>query len=87
MINPSYSMVALIQSENHASNKGKTAGRYQFDTHPTGIGLNYPVSKFSGKSESLSIILLFILECTVTGRYVYGASIFYLLFLIPVFHS
>ena len=32
-------MVALIQSENHASNKGKTAGRYQFDTHPTGIGL------------------------------------------------
>ena len=34
-------MVALIQSKNHASNKGKTAGRYQFDTHPTGIGLNY----------------------------------------------
>ena len=33
-------MVALIQSENHASNKGKTAGRYQFDTHPTGIGLS-----------------------------------------------
>ena len=32
-------MFALIQSENHASNKGKTAGRYQFDTHPTGIGL------------------------------------------------
>ena len=33
-------MFALIQSENHASNKGKTAGRYQFDTHPTGIGLS-----------------------------------------------
>ena len=33
-------MFALIQSENHASNKGKTAGRYQFDTHPAGIGLN-----------------------------------------------
>ena len=32
-------MVALIQSENHAVNKEKTAGRYQFDTHPTGIGL------------------------------------------------
>ena len=32
-------MVALIQSENHAANKGKTAGRYQFDNHPTGIGL------------------------------------------------
>ena len=32
-------MFALIQSKNHASNKGKTAGRYQFDTHPTGIGL------------------------------------------------
>ena len=32
-------MVALIQSKNHAANKGKTAGRYQFDTHPTGIGL------------------------------------------------
>ena len=32
-------MVALIQSENQASNKGKTAGRYQFDNHLTGIGL------------------------------------------------
>ena len=32
-------MFALIQSKNHAANKGKTAGRYQFDTHPTGIGL------------------------------------------------
>ena len=32
-------MVALIQSKNHAANKGKTAGRYQFDIHPTGIGL------------------------------------------------
>ena len=32
-------MVALIQSKNHAANKGKTASRYQFDTHPTGIGL------------------------------------------------
>ena len=32
-------MVVLIQSENHAANKEKTAGRYQFDTHPTGIGL------------------------------------------------
>ena len=29
-------MVALIQSENHAANKGKGEGRYQFDTHPTG---------------------------------------------------
>jgi len=34
-------MVALIHGENHASNKGKTAGRYQFDTHPTRIGLNW----------------------------------------------
>ena len=34
-------MFALIQSENHAANKEKTAGRYQFDTHPTGIGLIY----------------------------------------------
>ena len=32
-------MFALIQRKNHALNKGKTAGRYQFDTHPTGIGL------------------------------------------------
>ena len=32
-------MVALIQSENHAANKGKAAGRFQFDTNPTGIGL------------------------------------------------
>ena len=36
---PYSDMVALIQSENHALNKGKTAGRYQFDTHPKGIGL------------------------------------------------
>ena len=35
-------MVALIQSKNHATNKGKTAGRYQFDTHLTGIGLKTP---------------------------------------------
>ena len=32
-------MVALIQSENHAANKGETAGRYQFNPQPTGIGL------------------------------------------------
>ena len=32
-------MFALIQSENHASNKGKMTGRYQFDTHLKGIGL------------------------------------------------
>ena len=25
---------------NHVANEGKTAGRYQFDTHPTGIGLS-----------------------------------------------
>ena len=41
-------MFALIQSENHASNKGKTAGRYQFDTHPTGIGLR---GLFNGNLE------------------------------------
>ena len=35
-------MVALIMSENHAANKRKTAGRYQFDTHPTGMGLKEP---------------------------------------------
>ena len=40
-------MVALIQSENHAANKGKTAGRYQFDTHPTRIGLTNPNEKES----------------------------------------
>ena len=32
----------LIQSKNHASNKGKMAGRCLFDTHPTGIGLRAP---------------------------------------------
>ena len=32
-------MVTRIQSKNQAENKGKTAGRYQFDTHPNGIGL------------------------------------------------
>ena len=36
-------MVALIQSENHAASKGQTAGRYQFNTHPTGIGLSVNV--------------------------------------------
>ena len=38
-------MFALIQSSNHASNKGKTAGRYQFETHPTGIGLRKKITK------------------------------------------
>ena len=37
-------MVPLIQSKNHAPNKGKTAGRYQFDTDPTGIELKLPNS-------------------------------------------
>ena len=32
-------MVALIQSENHAANNGKMAGRHQFVTHLTRIGL------------------------------------------------
>ena len=36
-------MVALIQTENYAANKGKTAGRCQFDTHLTGIGLSASV--------------------------------------------
>ena len=36
-------MVALIQSQNHAANKGKTAGRYQLNTQPTGIGLRIPL--------------------------------------------
>ena len=36
-------MVALIQSKNHATNKGKTAGMYQFDTHSTRIGLNLSI--------------------------------------------
>jgi len=31
--------VALIQSENHAANKEKTARGYQNDTHYNGIGL------------------------------------------------
>ena len=36
--------VALIQSKNNAANKEKTAGRYQFDTLPTGIGLTQKLS-------------------------------------------
>ena len=40
-------MVALIHSKNHAANKGKMAGRYQFDTHPTGIGLTTLNKKMS----------------------------------------
>ena len=35
---PYFGWVALIQSKNHAANKGKTAGGDQFDTHPTRIG-------------------------------------------------
>ena len=39
-INPIYSsQIALIQIENCAANEGKMAGRYQFDTHSTEIGL------------------------------------------------
>ena len=55
-------MFALIQSENHAANKGKTAGRYQFDTHPTGIGLKRVYSKIKNllnpkfKAKTLSLI-------------------------------
>ena len=52
-------MFALIQSENHASNKGKTAGRYQFDTHPTRIGLNGPI--YNPKKGGNLICLLEIL--------------------------
>ena len=33
--------VALIQSENHAINKGKMTGRYQFDTNLTGIEIKH----------------------------------------------
>ena len=40
---PYSDMAALIQSENHAANKGKTTGRYQFDTHSTGIGLSFGI--------------------------------------------
>ena len=42
-------MVALIQSENHAANKGKIAGRYQFDTHQTGIGLRAEANRRSAQ--------------------------------------
>ena len=49
-------MFALIQSENHASKKGKTAGRYQFDTHLTGIGLNTKIEiKFDQVSNYIFI--------------------------------
>ena len=51
-------MVALIQSKNHATNKGKTAGRFQFDTHPTGIGLK---SLHSVAYWSVQVILFWLL--------------------------
>ena len=35
LFKPYSDMVALIHSKNHEANNGKTAGRYQFDTHPT----------------------------------------------------
>ena len=35
--------------QNLAANKGKMAGRDQFDTHLTGIGLKRGVSDFFGK--------------------------------------
>ena len=34
------SQVALIQSKNHTASKRKLAGKYQFDTYPTGIGFS-----------------------------------------------
>ena len=46
-------MVALFQSENHAANKGKTAGRNQFDTHPTGIGLRCVITIYIRKVLNL----------------------------------
>ena len=48
-LKPYSHLVALIQSENHASNKGKMAGRCQNDIHLTGIGLKskFRVSLFS----------------------------------------
>ena len=45
-------MFALIQSENPASNKGKTAGRYQFDTHLTGIGLMNQNENYNQKNDA-----------------------------------
>ena len=39
MHRPNSGRVTLIQSKNHAANKGKMACRYQFDTHLTGIEL------------------------------------------------
>ena len=32
-------MVALIHSENNTANRGKTAGRYQFNTHLSRVNL------------------------------------------------
>ena len=60
---PYSDMAALIQSENHAANKGKTTGRYQFDTHSTGIGLSFgifvnrSIPKKSNSNSPLQTIL------------------------------
>ena len=41
VVNNTLTQIILWQSENHAANKVKTAGRYQFDTHLTyRIGLS-----------------------------------------------
>ena len=53
-------MVALIQSENNASNEGKMADRYQFDTHLTEIGLKKRLCKNSLEGSVPVVPLLFI---------------------------
>lgn len=59
-------MFALIQIEKHASNKGSTAGRYQFDTHPTGIGLSVFMKLKKQSSSSCQIVFQsFILHVNV----------------------
>ena len=65
-------MVPWIQSKNHAANKGKSAGRYQFDTHPTEIGL---------KSR-----LLIVLSIPKNSIFI-GFSAFYIFFIIEMMAS
>ena len=64
-------MVTLIQSENHAANKGKMAGRYQFDNHPTRIGLKgqltFTISKNPVHPLESSPLTCFLSCCNVNN--------------------
>ena len=56
----------MIQSKNHASNKGKTAGRHQFDSNPTRIGLIGPLQS---PLEIFEIFVATLLQAEHAGKH------------------